>query len=281
VEESAGTVKIAVVCAPGLGDALILHIVSHHLKLAGHDVITHTPHRFGKWLEGYSFGDMSDCDAIFLQHGNTPRDKEILQKNIPVYTFYGSHLPSKHGPLRPHLDFVADLNQTMVDNIIACLQHFFSIKATPDNGFRPWKGLIHRKYPFRIVIHAGSSDPFRNWHQFDLVATKLKKEGFEPTFLPTFPSLEQLGAFLYGSGGFLGNNSGPGHMASLFHIPHVILGHSEKHMRHWRPGWGKGKVLTPPRWIPNWKGFRIRETHWKHWISPNAVFTSLLSQCRE
>jgi predicted DNA-binding transcriptional regulator len=43
-------------------------------------------------------------------------------------------------------------------------------------------------------------------------------------------------------------------------------------MRLWRPGWHPGAVVTPPSWLPNWKGFRIREQKWKLFISVNSVF---------
>ena len=91
--------RLLVVCAPGIGDALIMHIASHHLAQAGFDVITDTSHNFGRWLEDYQFGN-TDADAVFLQHDNSEKAKQIHGLNKPIYTFYGSHKESKHGPLR-------------------------------------------------------------------------------------------------------------------------------------------------------------------------------------
>lgn len=269
--------RFLVICSPGVGDLAILHIVSHHLKLAAHEVSTITPHCFGKWLDGYQFGKV-DSDAIFLQHDNTPFSHE-LRKQENVYTFFGSHQPKKHGPLKPGFDFVADPEKTMVDNVIASLQSLFGIEASSDNGLRPPKGLVHRRYEKRIAIHATSGTPFRNWplKKFQKMASWATSVGFEPVFLPQFPCLEELLSFIYESGYFLGNDSGPGHLASCLNIPHLIIGRDEKHMRHWRPGWGHGHVITPPQWIPNWKGFRVRENYWSNFISTSSVINSFKS----
>lgn len=271
--------KIAVVCAPGVGDALILHIVSHHLTLAGFEVVTNTPHRFGKWLSGSHFGDWTGCDAIFLQHDNSQCAKEIHQLNKPVYTFYGSHSEAKHGSLKPGFDFVCDLNRTMVDNVVTALHTLFHIAATSENGFKPPEGLVHRRHKKRVAIHATSSHPHRNWplENFQKVAKWLEVQGYEPCFLPQFPTLEDLTSFIYESGYFLGNDSGPGHIASLLKIPHLIIGREERQLRHWRPGWSPGEVIVPPMWVPNWKGFRLREKKWKMFVAIKNVINRLES----
>lgn len=265
--------KIAVVCAPGVGDAVILHIASHHLSLANFDVVTVTPHRFGNWLPNENVGHWTDCDEIFLQHDNSQRASEIQFSGKPVYTFYGSHRPGKHPPLKNGYDFVCDLGKPMVDNVVACMKSLFSISATNDNGFRPPKGLHHRKYLRRVVIHSTSGDPDRNWplKKFEKVAKWLERQGYEPFFLPQFPSLEELLSFIYESGFFLGNDSGPGHIASLLKVPHIVVGREKKHMHHWRPGWGFGEIIVPPDWALNLKGLRLRETHWKSLITTNRI----------
>lgn len=264
--------KIAVVCAPGIGDALIMHIASYHLAMAGFDVTTVTPHRFGKWLEGYKFGEGADCEAIFLQHDNSTRAKEIHACNKQVYTFYGSHVLSKHGPLRIGYDYVCNQNQTMVDNILASLKLLFNIPATPDNGFRPPLGLLHRRHTKRVLIHHTSNEWKKNWpkRKFTNCAQWLKEEGYEPSFLPLFPTLEDLASHIYESGFFLGNDSGPGHLASLLQIPHLIIGPDERQMRFWRPGWKPSEIIVPPRWIP-----RKWRKYWKNFITTNRVINRL------
>ncbi len=271
--------KIAVICAPGVGDALILQIASHHLSLAGHEVIHVTPHDFGRWLPNCKKDDAIDCDAIFLQHDNSTKAEEIRQSNCAVYTFYGSHHPPKHGALKAGFDYVCNPDQTMVDNVVAAIQILFHLPANKENGLTPFGDLIHRKHIKRVVIHTTSGDPNRNWPEkkFIKVAKWLDSQGFEPCFLPLFPNLEDLISFIYESGYFIGNDSGPGHIASCLKVPYLVIGREKKHMRHWRPDWGCGEVVTPPNWVPNWKGFRMRERKWKSFITINKVTKKLKS----
>jgi heptosyltransferase-3 len=265
--------KFAVVCAAGIGDALILHIVSHHLRKAGHEVTTVTPHRFGRWLSDYQFGDGEGCDAVFLQHDNSLASKRFHAMQKPVYTFYGSHLLEKHGPLRTGFDYVCDPNRTMVDNVVTALRLLFRIPATDENGFKPFPSLIHRRHKKRVAIHTSSAVPEKNWpeQRFLQLARWLESEGYEPAILPLFPTLEDLASYIYESGYFLGNDSGPGHIASCLKIPHLIIGREEKQMKLWRPGWATGEVVVPPSWLPNWKGLRLREAHWKKFVTLNNV----------
>ena len=167
----------------------------------------------------------------------------------------------------------------MVENIYAaCLQWFGS--TSEGNGLIPPQGLIHRKYPRRVAIHPTSSEKNRNWpwRKFDLVAKKLQNLGYHPIFLVEqgdrhwLSSLEALASFLYESGAFLGNDSGPGPLASYLNIPSLILGKNEKHLRLWRPGWRPAEVITPPRWSSYWKGSRER---WQWFISTRRVVKNL------
>jgi hypothetical protein len=83
-------------------------------------------------------------------------------------------------------------------------------------------------------------------------------------------SIAKLGGTL-----FVGNDSGPGHIASCLHIPHLIIGRSARHMRFWRPGWLPGAIVTPPSWIPNFKGWRIRENYWQTFVGAGNVIKKL------
>lgn len=254
--------KIQVICSPGLGDFLIFHIASYHLQRAGWDVETITPHQFG-WLPR---SHLDNIDAILLQEDNGPLAQKVKHANVPVYRFIGSYREEKHGPLNPNLDFVADLKQPMVENVVNCLKTLFHIDATKQNGLQIPPHLQHRKFPNRVLLHTTSGDIKRNWplDKFEKIASFLKQEGFEPTFLPLFDTVDELASYIYESGYFIGNDSGPGHLASLLQIPHVILGREAKHMLHWRPGWLAGEILTPPP-------FKFCENRWRHFISVNSV----------
>ena len=281
--------KIAVVCAPGIGDGLILHVASHNLVQMGYEVTTFNDHLegFGKWLHGYRFAKqpelekieeiLSHFDAVILQHDNTPKSKKVREWRGKVFGFLGSHRISKHGALSD-LDYVCDPSRTMVDNIARATARWFGA-ATKENGLTSPAGLVHRKNLRRIAIHSTSGAAEKNWPQekFTIVAEKLKKEGYNPVFIanrgkPLFPTLEELASFLYESGSFLGNDSGPGHIASCLKIPSLVIGKEEKQMRLWAPGWLAPEIAVPPRWSSQWRWARAK---WKYFITTRNVIKKL------
>ncbi len=281
--------KIAVVCAPGIGDGLILHIASHNLVRMGYEVTTFHDHLvgFGKWLAGYRFAKQPDLekieeifapfDLILLQHDNSAKAKKIRALPKKVFSLYGSHRVSKHGILL-ECDYVCDPNRTMVDNVVKAVVQWFGA-ASKENGLIPLPNLIHRKYPRRVAIHSTSGAMEKNWPEkkFAAIARHLEKEGYNPIFLTQgkknlCPTLEDLASFLYESGSFLGNDSGPGHLASYLKIPSLIIGKEEKQMRLWRPGWLLSEIAVPPLWSSRWKWTRSR---WKIFITQKNIIKIL------
>ncbi|MES2274099.1 MAG: glycosyltransferase family 9 protein [Chlamydiota bacterium] len=289
--------KIAVVSASGIGDALIFQTAAHQLRMHGFEPTTFSDHlpSFGAWLQGASFApqphldqipEIFNCfDAIFLQHDNSAKARAIKKLPLPVYTFYGEHLLPNHDPWKSGFDFVCDLNFTMVDNLKTCLRTIFSLDdVTSDNGFKAPSSLVLRKHNRRVVLHPLSGAAHKNWtrSKFLKLAILLDAQGFEPIFAsspqersewggPELNSLEALASLIYESGFFIGNDSGPGHIASLMGVPHLIIGWNRRQMSLWRPGWTRGALILPPRWIPNWKGFRLRESHWQKFITTKNV----------
>lgn len=283
--------KFAVVCASGIGDALLMQIVSAHLRKLGHDVTTFSSHlgSLREWFPGFQFSLQpqldkidslfSSFDAIVLQHDNTPKARQIRSLGKPVYTLYGAHLESKHGPLRPGLDQCFDRSVCMAENLrLACQNLFPGIEASKENGLAPPQNLRLRRFPKRIAIHPTSSSPEKNWlrSRFHSLSQKLMDEGFEPFFVvppqeaadwgsPLFSSLSQLALFLYESGGFIGNDSGPGHLASNLGLPTLILGPNRSHLELWRPGWTPGFIASPPLEL------KIISNNWQFFISVNHV----------
>ena len=291
--------KIAVVCGSGMGDALILLIASHHLRKMGHSVTTFSRHlpAFGRWLEAGEYlpppddwQSLDKFDAVLLHYDNTLRAQEVaaLRKSgLPVYIFYPSYSASKHGALQDGFDFPFDESCTMVDNTCEGLKALFGGTVTMMNGMRPPSCLTHRKYENRVLIHPLSACIERTWskHKYLALAARLKKMTLQPVFIltkeealswpeikaPVFSTLDDLASMIYESGYFIGNESGPGHLASYLSIPHLIIGQLPKRLQMWRPGWHRGEILCPPAWIPNWKGFRLRENKWQCFISTNKA----------
>jgi ADP-heptose:LPS heptosyltransferase len=117
---------------------------------------------------------------------------------------------------------------------------------------------------------------------FLALSESLKKDGYEPVFIfteqerkeyhidfetPQFSSLGDLAAYVAESGYMIGNDSGIGHLASCLGLPTLTLCRSQLTADFWRPAWSPGRVLTPSPYIPNLKGLRWRDRHWKKWIS--------------
>ncbi len=133
--------KIAVVCASGIGDALIFHSISNLLRQKGWEVATYSNYlpSFGNWLTGFTLAPQpseeriletfASYDALFLQHDNSRKSAAIKALPVPVYTFYGAHLLSKHGPIRKEWDYVCDRRQTMVENVALAAELFFRRKV--------------------------------------------------------------------------------------------------------------------------------------------------------
>lgn len=263
--------KITILPARGLGDGLLFHILSHNLAKQGHTVTTVHPTlaSFGPWLT-QSFSDLGSFDILLLQHDNSPKSFALSQ--LPnVFCFYGTHVLAKHGPLKSG-DFVCDRNRTMVENIESALHQWFGI-SSKDPGLAPPPGLVFRRYPRRIVLHDGSGDPAKNWPRvkFLRLSDRLRKDGYDPVFLPQFPTLADLASFLYESGALIGNDSGPGHLASALGLSTLTLAPSRTHMQLWRPGWGPSFTLTPPPW-------RWMEKRWKSFITVKSVITAFYNK---
>jgi heptosyltransferase III len=119
-----------------------------------------------------------------------------------------------------------------------------------------------RRRPY-AVLHPFASADAKTWQpeNFAALAESLRRDlGMEPVFvgaasedLSAFGShtclsgapLEELKALLAGAALFIGNDSGPAHIAAAFGRPVVVLfGSSE--VDHWRPWRTENTVLTSP-----------------------------------
>ena len=297
--------RIAIICAAGIGDALITSIAAHQLRKTGVEATVFSPHLqgFGRWLEEGEYlpyaEDWTDAlrsfDAVLLQHDNTLRARSILElrkAGLPIYVFYTNYRLSKHGPLLQGFDFPFDETKTMVENTKTGMKTLFGIEAGGRCVLSPPVGLVHRKVDRRILIHPMSTSEDKNWlkERFFHLADKLRGRGFEPLFIlspsekgsfpdelpaPPFATLADLADAVYESGGFIGNDSGPAHLASYLSIPLAVICQGRQ-MPLWSPGWHPPRLILPPRWVPNIKGMRLRENKWKYFITTKRVLNNLL-----
>jgi heptosyltransferase-3 len=298
----------AVLPALGIGDALLMMIASHQLKLAGYRVTTFHDSlpELSSWFPSHQLKPfpsletliqtLDPFDLILVENDNSPKIKHLVETfRSRLSIFYPTYSATKHAPLSIQ-DYVFDCNLPMADNIAECIATFLSLPIpAKDNGLSPPPAFTHRIKKEQVIIHPTSRVPEKNWKArgFLDVAMKLKFKGLQPIFcvgsserqswqhiekagfmLPNFPTLSALAETIYESGFMIGNDSLIGHLASNLGIPTLIIANDEQRMRLWRPGWQKGLLVLPPPYLPNWKFLRLRDKKWQHFITSNQVLKS-------
>ena len=307
--------KAAVICSGGIGDGLMMMVASHRLFSRGYEVTTYQDclEELSAYFPNHKFkkrsflidtkNELSAYDLIILQNDNSPLSRTIIHLYKQGYlhnlsVFYSSYEKEKHGTLTSW-DRVFNRKHPMVENIAKAVASLLQCtQISKNNGLIVPKELKKHRFPHRILIHPTSTTPKRTWHnhKFLKLAQVIEKQGYLVAFcvspkeylgwkalirghftLPYFKSLDKLAAYIFESAFLIGNESGTGHLASNLHIPTLIVASCRKQMYLWRPSWFMTTVVTPPRIIPNVKGFRWREDHWQSCISVKRVLKALKS----
>lgn len=295
--------KVAIICAQGLGDALLMMIVAHQFKCFGYYEPT-VFHNYAEELTSLFKGAsilpypsldqleeaLAPFELVIIENDHSKRAYHLFElreaKKLHNLTFF---FPTP-SPKFQEGDFLFDPRLPIASNICRACQTVLQMQnATKKNGIHIPKGT-YRRFAKRIVIHPTSNDPKRNWlpSQFLALAYRLQKEGYcigfsvslseradwlyvekEGFELPSFYNLSEVTSYLYESGFFIGNDSGIGHLASNLGIPTLTISGNPKRVRLWRPDWHMGHIVTLPFPLPNFKGLYLplRENFWQHFIS--------------
>lgn len=288
--------KIAVFSCLGLGDGLIALVLANNLALNGFSVRTFHPflEQLQSWFPELPIApfpeqeSLADFDQLFFFYEKSP----WMQKLI---AHAEAHFPKKTTVLNPIATPKTDYKywengrfngtRPFVHNLETFCKNVLHLPATTlKNGIAAPASAVLRKFPRRVVLHATSSRPGKNWplESFLQLSQELRSEGYEPAFIfteqekkeaqihfdtPVFPTLSDLAQFVAESGYMIGNDSGIGHLASCLGLPTLTICRNRMTADFWRPSWSPGRVLTPSPWIPNLKGLRLRDKHWQKWIS--------------
>ena len=291
----------------GLGDGVNCLVLSNNLHLNGWKVDTYNNTLGGmqSWVPHLSIRSyppiseiskiLSSYEWFFVAHNDTDEfvlklveeGKRRFPDRLKVIYLY----PSKYIVNEPYYaDCLTDPTLPIAANMrLFCEKILHLPKMTSSNGFIPPTELVHRKFAKRVIVHPTSARETRNWprEKFVKLALHLKEEGFDIHFIPggekerdswsyiadlgfklsVFPSLDSLARFIYESGYLIGNDSGPGHLASALGIPVLTFCRRRTWANMWAPSFLKGVVLTPSSLIPNISGFRLRDRYWKKFIS--------------
>jgi heptosyltransferase III len=302
--------KAAILCAEGLGDSLNMMIAGYALFKHGYQVTTFSNQLpfLHQWLprdqiftnkpEKKDFENiLSSFDLVVLQHENSDKAKFVkslaaAKKIKKLITFYHNYRTTKHPPLVPGLDFAFDEKISVADNVASAMQSFLNLPyPSKAIGLIVPTGLQHRRYKKRVILHPTSARDVKNWSRkkFFKLGRQLAHEGFDPWILlpskersfwleaekyhitlPVITSLEQSASILYESGFFIGNDSGPGHLASYLNIPLITISPFPS-ISHWQPGWYKSIIIRPNKLCPNIKGLRLKESRWQSFVTVHSV----------
>jgi heptosyltransferase III len=279
--------RVALVLSPALGDSLLMMIVAHNLH-ANRIAVT----VFGK--------QASEMAAWFPEMDIRPDlDIETLAATLADFdTVIQMHRDRPFANLDRYHRNVALLDSTyrvrssksMAERLSQfCRDELGLPSVEKSNGIAPPGALHHRKYPLRVAIHPTASTPDKCWlpSRFIRLALKLRDLGFDPQFvvapherndwlhveqfgiaLPELGTLNNVAAWLFESGWFIGNDSGIGHLASNLQVPTLSLFMRRGIARTWQPGWGTGRVVFGSTYLPTG---RMRERYWKYTLSVARV----------
>jgi len=272
----------ALIPCKGLGDGIIFTIAANFLKKEGFHVTIFHDALLGlqSWLPHFSIRPEKAFHTgfarILYQNENGLRAEKF--RNLPnVEILYHNYESKKHPPLRSQ-DILIGTNGP----IASCLAKVLGVPCK--SGLTPPQNLTRNKYPKRIAIHPTSREEWRSWprEKFEKLAKKLCEKGYDPQFVmsekerwseevPLFSSLSETAQFLFESGGFAGNDSGLGHLASALGLPTVTLSNRREHISLWRPSFSENRVVVPSALFP--KGYR--EKQWKNLLSVKNIYNNI------
>ena len=127
----------AVLPALGIGDALLMMIASHQLKMEGYRVTTFHDALFelAPWFPGHDFQPVppsdklthafSSFDLLLVENDNSPKIKQLLGAfRHSLAIFYPTYSSHKHAPLASQ-DRTFDKDLPMADNIAEAIASLF------------------------------------------------------------------------------------------------------------------------------------------------------------
>lgn len=310
--------RAGVFCHNGLGDGVVGLVLSNNLHLNGWQVDTYQntigemqewlPHlpiltypsvsEIERLLQEYEWLFVFQNDASeFIQRLIAEGKRRFPDQTKVIYIYPSTRIVNEpyyqDARIDPHLSVAKNLRQF-------CEKILHLPKTTKSNGFIPISGLQQRLHKKRVLIHPTSSREGKNWNRdkFVELALHLRKEGFDPQWIlgpqereeweklerydfsaPVFSSLDHLARWIYESGYLLGNDSGLGHLASFLGIPTLTIARRGTLAKLWAPSHSPGVVVTPHPWIPNIRGLRLRDRHWKRFISTQKVLRAFDELC--
>ncbi len=305
--------RCAVFSCLGMGDGLMALVLSNNLQLNGGTVTTFHPflgslHQWFPKLSIHSFPSseemelvLSQYDRFFIIYEKSPWMQAILEHCHKHHRDKTTVLNPIATPRRDYPYWEGgkfDGNRPFVENLYNfCKDTLRFTVVTKSNGIAIPKTVQPKRFPKRVIIHPSSSREGKNWpkEKYLQLIRRLDKEGYTASLIltqeerlgwdlnrieaPLFSNLFEMASYIAESGYMIGNDSGIGHLASCLGLPTLTICRSLQASKFWRPAWARGQVVTPSPWVPNIKGLRLRDKHWKKWISVDKVLSRFLENC--
>ncbi|MBI5346343.1 MAG: hypothetical protein HZB76_04300 [Chlamydiae bacterium] len=298
--------KAVIFSCQGLGDGLISLTLANNLKLNGYECITFHNQllEMQEWFKDLEVNKLpsedkflsilQNSDLIFVSFDSSEYFQKLIrlgkEKFYKKFFVLNPSFSPKIGKQKFYEDALFDPNICMVDNIeLFCIRVLRFLHTSKTCGIHPINNLSHRKYLNRIIVHPTSANIAKNWsmQKYVKLALQLSKKGFSPVMvvgkreeallkdlpveIKAFSNLNDLAAFVYESGYMIGNDSGIGHLASSLKIPTISIFRNFRSAKLWRPGFGNGKIIYPNKMIPNLAFYRLRDKHWRKFITVKNV----------
>jgi len=302
--------RAAVICSERISDGLMMMVASHRLFTRGYKVTTYQDAlpQMRTWFPHHDLRQRSpligleqtlSCyDLVILQYENSPLSHTVInlykKGHIHNLSVFYSHYQRGTHPEVTCWDQVFDRSKSMVENIAHAVASLLQCtQVSKNNGLMIPKDLKQSRHLKRILIHPKEAPSDHAWkrEKFIKLAFMLAEKGYKIAFIvnteqrlnwislvgnrflfPILSTLSHLATYVYESSFLIADDSDVGHLASNLHIPTLIIAACAKKMALRCPGWFLTHVVTPPPWIPNFKGVRLRDKQWYSFISPKRVF---------
>ncbi len=307
--------KAALISKYTIGDGLLSMIIAYHLFECGFDVTVYNSliHQLKDWFFSCTYKDIPSDDLlekelqgydviIVIEHKASYFKKlKKLRENITfprTFFIYPTLKKSKHIFLNDN-DIVFDSKKSMTTNMSYAVGKILHITdSTKDNGINPPCYLIKNKYEKRVLIHPTSNTESKNWKKSKYIKLYkiLQKKGYDVVLgmscheyekykdfendkinIKTFSDLNELASYILESKIVIGNDSGFVHLASNLQIPSITVAGSFRIMHLWRADWLPTKLIVAPTFLPNFKGFRVKDKFWQNFVTVKKVLKAFES----
>lgn len=307
--------KAAIFSCNGLGDGLISSLLASNLALNEyrvdlfHNSLTEMQIFFNSFtIKKYPNKNdlehiLSYYDQIFISFDASNDFSmnliDLGKKKCEDKIFVLNPCPSKKIGSQPYYsDAFFNPKNSMVENIeFFCKKVLRLEKTSKKINYVISHEIEHKKYKNRIIIHPSSAKNSKNWslekyielskvlksleYEIVFVISEKEKKDFKEVekanfTLKAFNNLKDLTYFVYESSFMIGNDSGIGHLSSMLGLPTISIFRNYRSALLWRPGWNRNIIIYPNRFIPNISLYRLRDRHWKKFISVKKIIKQFL-----